>query len=630
MEKYENIELVPEDIEVLQDLEKKFGVPIPHIEKIIWEDVKIDEDTHHVTKFKQHQFGFVSENNHVVELGLSFNNVNESKIGIPSVAPKFSGLKKLRVLDINGWGKAFSAYLDEYNKRQEAYNKTMYNTMFRNMDERRKAQDDARRALYQYIPGVNFNDVYLEIKKLESLEVLDVSDCRLEHVGFLKDLSKLKYLDISHNSIEKFSDNLEVLDNLEQILIENNPLKIFPAELQKAINLKVLNLSDTNIKEIPEFVSEFQKLEEFYLPLQIVGFPQSIIHLKKLKTLVSNQFPEHFKELTTLEQLIISSSKDEELHEGLANITNLKQLVINNCRTLKKLPNSIGSLQNLKELIITGNLSLEEIPLSIFSLKNLKSLNLFNNNLKKFPDKLGDLPYLEILTLSNNKLEHLPYSIFKLNNLIDFSIENNPLELNDKLISAKTLPEIKEYSKKKMAINVFISHAVADFEPCRLEELSAYLENQLEVDIAFICERDLSGNIDGFMDKNVPKSQLLLFIATERSVNSVDCQYELKLARDYSVQILPIKAKALDWGDLAKIGLNRELGMECDFKDVDKFNSFCADLYKYIKQLKRQIDLHDKEQGKIDRLTVGLKIAERKIEEMSKILEKITQKLQID
>jgi hypothetical protein len=207
--------------------------------------------------------------------------------------------------------------------------------------------------------------------------------------------------------------------------------------------------------------------------------------------------------------------------------------------------------------------------------------------------------------------------------LIDFSIENNPLDLNDKLISAKTLPEIKSYSKKKMAVNVFISHAVADFEPCRLEQLATFLENQLEVNIAFICERDLSGNIDGFMDKNVPKSHLVLFIATERSVNSVDCQYELKLSREYDVQVIPVKAKELDWGDLTKIGLNRELGMECDFSDEGKFKEFCQALYDYIKQLKRSIDLHDRQKGKIDRLTMGLKVVERKVDELLQKLKSV-------
>jgi hypothetical protein len=205
--------------------------------------------------------------------------------------------------------------------------------------------------------------------------------------------------------------------------------------------------------------------------------------------------------------------------------------------------------------------------------------------------------------------------------LIDFTIGNNPLEKNDKIISAKTLPEIKEYAKKKMAINIFISHAVVDFEPCHIEELCLYLESQLEINIAFFCERDLVSNIDAFMDKNVPQSQIVLFIGTPTSVNSKDCGYELKLSREYDVEIIPIKSKEIDWPDLAKIGLSRELGIEIDFSDTENFEQVCKNIYDYIKQMKRQIDVFDKEKGKIDRLTIGLKMLERNFEKWNKIIE---------
>ncbi|MBN1215274.1 MAG: hypothetical protein JXA99_07490 [Candidatus Lokiarchaeota archaeon] len=625
-EKYENVELIEEEVKILQYMEEKLGVVIPKIDKIAWDDYKIDKNTHLVEKFRQHQFGFVAKNNHVIELGLSYNSINERKIKILQFMPKLSVFKNLKSLDINGWEKVFEARLSEEKKRYENYLETT-RKMYRTVEERREAQAKAQRDKYQPISGLTFHDVWLQIKDFSELEYLDVSQCLLEGAKFGKILTNLKYLDLSYNNIVNFKTESESMEKLEILIVNNNPLDVFPEELTKAINLKKLNLSETNIKEIPEFVGDLKYLEELELPLQIKGFPQSIIHLKNLKALVSNLLPDHIKELPNLRSLIISSCKDEKLSDSLTELTSLKELVINNCRSLISLPKNIGNLQNLESLIITGNLALESLPESFFNLSNLRTLNLHNNNLKKFPDKLEKLPILEILTLSNNKLEHLPYSVFKLTNLIDFAIENNPLELNDKLISGKTLPEIKEYAKKKMAINIFISHAVADYEPCRLNELGQFLENQLEVDIAYLCERDLSGNIDGFMDKNIPNSQIVLFIGTANSVNSVDCQYELKLSREYNLQIIPVKAKELDWGDLAKIGLARELGIECDFKNKEGFMNFCEDLYSYIKKLKRQIDLHDKEQGKIDRLTIGLKLAERKIESLEKNFEDLNSRI---
>ncbi|TFF85364.1 MAG: hypothetical protein EU551_04180 [Promethearchaeota archaeon] len=617
VEKYENIELIKEEVDALKDLEKYFGVPLPHIEKIAWEDFKIDEETHQVEKFRQHQFGFISEDHHVIALGLSFQSINEKNMSIPDSMPLISKFTDLKALDINSWNSVFSKFIEEYNRRQEAFQKSL-SGIYQSVDERRKAQDKARRDLGMPIRGTSHLDLYRELKKLEKLEYLDASNCNLDTFPTLGNMKNLQELDLSRNNIKKIEGGFAGLENLHSLNLSENPITEYPTDLEKIKLLKRLDLSETKIKELPEYVGNLQYLEELTLPLQIIGFPQSFIHLKNLRTLVANDFPDHFKELKNLETLIISSGKMQEISSSLTQLVALNTLVINNCRSLKKLPENLGNLKSLKELQITGNTSLEYLPDSLFDLKELKTLNLYNNNLKHFPDKLANFSRLEILTLGNNKLEHIPYSVFKLNNLIDFTIENNPLELNDKLISAKTLPEIKEYSKKKMAINVFISHAVADYEPCRLEELGAYLEAQLEIDNAYLCERDLSGNIDGFMDKFVPKSQLVLFIATTTSVDSKDCGYELQLSQEYAVQVIPIKAKELDWGNLAKIGLNRELGIECDFSDDDKFNEFCTNLYDYIKQLKRQIDLHDKEQAKIDRLTVGLKMIERRIESIEK------------
>ena len=618
-EKYENIELVKEEVEVLQELEKLFGVPISHVDKIAWDDYKIDKQTHQIEKFKVHQFGFISKDQHVVELGLGFDNINEKKLDLPTKIPKISNLIHLKKLDISAWGEIFDVYMKETNRRLDEFQKSQ-TKMYRSTDERRKAIDEAQRAMNQPNFAAKHVDLSRELRKMSGLEYLDASKCQFGSINFLKELKNIKFLDVSNNMITKID---KVQETLQSLILHDNPLKIFPADIANIKVLKELDISNTKIQELPEHIGNIEFLEELKLPLQIIRFPQSFIHLKSLKTLVANDFPEHFKEIKSLEVLIVSSGKMEEISNGITELTSLKSLIITNCRSLKKLPENIGNLKSLTELKITGNNTLEFLPSSIFELSALKTLNLYDNNLKKFPDKLSCFPRLEILTLTNNQLSHMPYSVFKLNNLIDFSIDNNPLELNDKLISAKTLPEIKEYCKKKMAINVFISHAVVDYEPCRLEQLSLFLQKQLEVEIAFLCERDLSGNIDGFMDKNVPKSQLVLFIATNTSVNSVDCQYELKLSREYNVQIVPIKAKELDWGDLAKIGLNRELGMEVDFGDKEKFDEFCQTLYDYIKQLKRQIDLHDKEQGKIDRLTIGLKLLERKVDTLTQQIEKL-------
>jgi hypothetical protein len=131
------------------------------------------------------------------------------------------------------------------------------------------------------------------------------------------------------------------------------------------------------------------------------------------------------------------------------------------------------------------------------------------------------------------------------------------------------------------------------------------------------------------MDKNVPNSQIVLFIGTPTSINSKDCGYELKLSREYDVEIIPIKSTEIEWPDLAKIGLSRELGIEIDFADTENFEQVCKSIYDYIKQMKRQIDVFDKEKGKMDKLTIGLKMLERNVEKITKEIEDLEERIKI-
>ncbi len=68
------------------------------------------------------------------------------------------------------------------------------------------------------------------------------------------------------------------------------------------------------------------------------------------------------------------------------------------------------------------------------------------------------------------------------------------------------------------------------------------------------------------------------------------------------------------------------MGLEGDFADRERFTEFCDKLYDYIKQIKRQMDLHNKEKGKIDRLTMRFKVLERKIGDLQAKIEELEKK----
>ncbi|MHA2006627.1 MAG: toll/interleukin-1 receptor domain-containing protein [Promethearchaeota archaeon] len=139
----------------------------------------------------------------------------------------------------------------------------------------------------------------------------------------------------------------------------------------------------------------------------------------------------------------------------------------------------------------------------------------------------------------------------------------------------------------RRGLRVFISHAVNDFKRYRVEEIANYLESQKGIGVVVYCETNLVGNIDEWMHKNVPRSNLLLFISSEESIVSRDCRTELALAESNSIQIIPVLGVGLVWEDLKDLNLNREYGTRYDPME---FENFCKELHEIIIKYKVAIE----------------------------------------
>ncbi|MFX1302146.1 MAG: TIR domain-containing protein [Promethearchaeota archaeon] len=139
----------------------------------------------------------------------------------------------------------------------------------------------------------------------------------------------------------------------------------------------------------------------------------------------------------------------------------------------------------------------------------------------------------------------------------------------------------------KRGIRVFITHAVDDYRRYRINEIAQFLENQKGIRYVYYCEADLTGNIDAWMQKTVPRCQLLLFVSTEKSLNSVDCATELSIARDNRLTIIPILGVGLNWDDLKKLDVHREVGASFDPME---FEDFCNKLYQQFQIYKKSLN----------------------------------------
>ena len=360
------------------------------------------------------------------------------------------------------------------------------------------------------------------------------------------------------NEISMDSCAIEVKDgNVIGIGLYNCGLANFPEPILKFKLLQKLNLADNKLETIPETISELYKLKKLDLSInKLNSIPESIGKLEFLKNLELDQ------------------------------------------NQLEIVPKSIGNLKNLKKLNLSEN-KLQNLPNTIGNLISLKKLNLKENQLKHIPESIGELTNIESLIFGNNNLSQLPWTIWKLKNLNFLHLDNNLWKDEWEELASRDLPSILKFCQKRATINIFLSHAVADFDYFHIKDISEFLAGQEEIYNAFYCETDLTGNIDDFMNETVPKCQLLLFFASHKSLfNSVDCAHELELARKHNIQIIPIKGKDVNWGALREQNLDRSLGHEFN---ENKFNEFCEEFYEYIKKFKRDVNLFEPEEAKFDK-----------------------------
>ncbi|MFW9872967.1 MAG: leucine-rich repeat domain-containing protein [Candidatus Thorarchaeota archaeon] len=392
------------------------------------------------------------------------------------------------------------------------------------------------------------------------------------------------------------------------------PLEFLPDSIGKLTQLEYLCVKANNITKLPNSIGDLKKLR--ILKVDEQGIPDfndkkevkkrlsyyfTLTEIKKVKEFYSQrttaleELSKSIGTLANLRFLSLSFNKLKSLPESIGNLKSLEILDLA-FNQLTYLPESIGNLTSLHILYLQGN-ELSSLPESFYKLKNLKTLWLYHNKFREIPYSIWNLDKLEksdpfplYYTMINDNLCGLDNFYFlaktSFSNFLisDPLYETNPLSEESKSLLGRIMPAILEYCRKKANISIFISHAMDDFEKYHIKEHSNYLEQQDEVYKAYYCEEDLRGNIDEFMDMTIPECDVLLFIATQNSVHSVDCRHEIELAQKLKIKIMPLKDLGIEWGDLRILGIDRELGMDYN---LIEFNDFCGKLYKYLYTYKR-------------------------------------------
>jgi hypothetical protein len=246
------------------------------------------------------------------------------------------------------------------------------------------------------------------------------------------------------------------------------------------------------------------------------------------------------------------------------------------------------------------NQGLSTLPKSIVKLTSLQTLDLGVNRFITPPELITKLKSLRILNLIGNRFSTLPEFFWRLKALTNLWLYNNPWKSEYIRIRNVPLeisvPKVLELCRQRAPITVFISYSRKDEEQYHINDITKNLKERKEIREVYRSRM-----------QEISESHLFLFIATKNSINSEQCQHELELAVTHDIPIIPIKATEIKWEDLGKIdlgadfNLSEKLGFELEFNsELGKEKGFHDKLYDYIKKYKREINLFEPEERKVN------------------------------
>ena len=184
---------------------------------------------------------------------------------------------------------------------------------------------------------------------------------------------------------------LDKLAGMKNEELNNNTILSFTDEGKgiRINEIKSLNLSNTDIKELPEAIGLLFELQTLDVSgTQLISLPESIGNLSSLQSLdISGtkvtSLPERIGNLSSLQSLDISGTKVASLPERIGNLSSLRSLDISGTQ-VTSLPESIGELIKLSHLDIGGT-DIKQLSSSLFGLPAIKSLVLEELSLDRIP-----------------------------------------------------------------------------------------------------------------------------------------------------------------------------------------------------------------------------------------------------
>lgn len=398
---------------------------------------------------------------------------------------------------------------------------------------------------------------YLIGQKLTRMDLVPIDKLKGWELAYIVKNNHVIGLSIGSSELDELPKSIGNLTYLEYLWLSNNRLHQIPETLRHLINLKILYLRNNALTTLPPWIGQLMGLQVLYLSFnQIVSLPDSIVHL-----------------------------------------SSLKELYLNNNKIIT-LPKSIGKWINLSILNVRNN-KLIYVPESIGDLTELKNLDLSFNELKSLPESFKNLVNLTELNISYNNFKEIPSQIWPLKNLKNLGLINNPWSHDSLKVISDKIENILEYCRKASPIHIFFSYDKSEFEEYKIQEIINYLSKQDEIYSISHSIQDKKQKMDDFLERSIDNSQLFIFFATIRSVQTQsNCSKEIELCKKFNNCMLIIQDQSISWNELKNIGLHNQIKLE--FNKYE-FKDFCEQLYEFIKTYKREINVFNRVLAKFER-----------------------------
>jgi Leucine-rich repeat (LRR) protein len=296
------------------------------------------------------------------------------------------------------------------------------------------------------------------------------------------ELRKIEFIYAQHNDIDKLPD-LEGCDHLQELHISNNFIKEIPEKFcEKLPSLKVLDLRDNKIENLPDEIAMLQSLMRLDLSnnsinslptslctlahlvsLQVDGNPIRSIRrdviacgtqriLKTLRdrggagdgpgnnrakifqptTIPEKVFPDKYQLKKTHSLSLVGKNLMEVPEQVMKDALEAEISVIDLSKNkLSRLPDALVHLGSLVSELNMNSNHLVEIQSFVAQFNHIKYLNLSCNHLESLPSEVGLMVTLRELNVANNRFREFPSCIYELIHLEILLACDNKIESID-------------------------------------------------------------------------------------------------------------------------------------------------------------------------------------------------------